>query len=272
MSQDNKVVKRRGETFTKRPVTKIWEEHPSLDNPYIAGQARCYGYDLFELMEKRRFVDVLYLLFRGELPPKAHAVLLESLMIALINPGPRHPATRAAMNAAVSKTDIAHLLPISLSVIGGEFLGAAEVEKSMRFFRKNLKNRPDEIIAEQVLSEHKPSEGDWHPIPGFGSRFGSIDIMTHELAQRLALLPGAGKALKWGGDLAQQLHDQQMGWLSTGLAAAVFTDLGFNARSGAGLFQLFNAPGLLAQGLEMANKPLTAMPFLSDEEYIIEHE
>lgn len=270
MSQDNKVVRRRGETFTKRPITKIWEERPNSDNPYVAEGARCYGYDVFDLLEKRSFVDVLYLLFRGELPPKAHAELLERLMIALINPGPRHPATRAAMNAAVSKTDIAHLLPISLSVIGGEHLGAAEVEKSMRFFRKNLKRRPDEIIAEIVLAGDKPAEGDWHPVPGFGSRFGGIDVMTQELAQRLVLLPGAGKALKWGCDLAQHLHGYQMGWLSTGLAAAVFADLGFSTRSGAGLFQLFNAPGLLAQGLEMANKPLTAMPFLSDEEYIIE--
>lgn len=270
MSQDNKVVRRRSELFTKRPITKIWEELSGLNNPYVAERARCYGYDLFELMEKRSFVDVLYLLFRGELPPKAHAELFEGLMIALINPGPRHPAARASMNAAVSKTDIAHLLPISLSVIGGEHLGAVEVEKSMRFFRKNLKRRPDEITAEIVETGDKPAEGDWHPFPGFGSRFGGTDVLTQELARRLVVFPGAGKALKWGDTLARLLHDHQMGWLPTGLAAAVFADLGFSTRSGVGLFQLLNAPGLLAQGLEMANKPLTAMPFLSDEEYIIE--
>jgi citrate synthase len=272
MTHDEKPVKRRSETFCKRPVTKIVDEVPCAHNPYIAKQVRCYGYDVLDLMEKRSFVDVLYLLFRGELPGKNQARLLESLMIALAHPGPRHPATRAAMNVAVSKTNVAHFLPISLSILGGEFLGAAEVENSMRFLRKNLRLSPEEVVAHQVLNGERPLEGDWHPFPGFGSRFGSVDEIPDAIAKRLANQPGAGKALHWGNVLAAQLRESGMGWLSTGVAAAVLTDLGFNARSGAGLYQLLSAPGLLAQGVEMANKPLTAMPFLTDEEYIIEND
>ena len=37
--------------------------------------------------------------------------------------------------------------------------------------------------------------------------------------------------------------------------------------TGRSLFQLLAAPGLLAHGLEMANKPLSAMPFVSDDNY-----
>jgi citrate synthase len=33
---------------------------------------------------------------------------------------------------------------------------------------------------------------------------------------------------------------------------------------------LLSAPGLVAHGLEMANKPITAMPFVKDENYVIE--
>ena len=58
----------------------------------------------------------------------------------------------------------------------------------------------------------------------------------------------------------------------SGIAAAVFTDLGFSPRAGAGLFQLLGAPGLLAHGAELANKPVTAMPFVKDENYAIKYE
>jgi citrate synthase len=61
-----------------------------------------------------------------------------------------------------------------------------------------------------------------------------------------------------------------MGWLAPGIAAAVFVDIGLHPRSGAGLYQLIHAPGLFAHGLELANKPLTAMPFIKDEDYTIE--
>src|SRR3982750_4204076 len=122
-------VRSRNEPFAQRTATRIWHEEPSGDNPYIARSALCHGYDLFELMDKRSFVDVFYLLFRGELPSKADAQLLQTLMIALINPGPRHPATRAAMNTGVGKTDPVHILPIATAVLGGQHAGSGDVER-----------------------------------------------------------------------------------------------------------------------------------------------
>jgi len=48
--------------------------------------------------------------------------------------------------------------------------------------------------------------------------------------------------------------------------------LGFSHHAGAGLFQLLGAPGLWAHGVELANKPATAMPFVKDENYVIKYE
>jgi citrate synthase len=83
-------------------------------------------------------------------------------------------------------------------------------------------------------------------------------------------LPGAGKILNWTNEFAHALLSHKMGWLPAGLAAAVFVDLGFQPRLGPGLFQLISAPGLFAHGIELANKPLTSMPFINDENYVIE--
>ncbi|MEO0443963.1 MAG: citrate synthase, partial [Pseudomonadota bacterium] len=213
------------------------------------------------------FVQVLYLLYRGELPSKDQEKLLESLMIALINPGPRHGATRAAMNAGVGKTLPVHILPIATSVLGGDYLGGGEIEPAIRFLRKHT-NKDPALIAAQLLEAD--SLKDESIAPGFGRRYGGIDIMTCSLADKLCQLRAASDGLHWGAAFSAELNKHGMGWLPTGLAAAVFTDLGFQPKYGGPLFQLIGAPGLIAHGMELANKPFTAMPFVPDENYVIE--
>lgn len=269
MSAEKNDVIKRDIAFTNRTVTKIWGELPTPNNPYLAEDCLCHGYDLIGLTEGRSFIDTLFLLFQGELPSPEQAKLLEMTMIAFCNPGPRHPATRAAMNAGVGKTSPAHILPIGLNVLGGEHLGGQEVEEAIRFFRKNSGNIPDEI-ATALLAKNRPDEGDFHLVPGFGSRFGGVDPLPKKVANILAAHNGAGRALHWGEIFAETLKPHNMGWLSTGVVAAVLCDLGFHPQTGAGLFQLICAPGILAHGLEMANKPITAMPFLDEEHYVIE--
>lgn len=277
MTEEHKhdQVRSRNESFTQRTATKIWSEKPSVDNPYIAESASCHGYDVFELMEKRSFVDVFYLLFRGELPSKADAQLLQTLMIALINPGPRHPATRAAMNVGIGKTDPVHILPIASAVLGGNHLGAGDIENAMRFLRKQQKSNPLEfaqhIIAQKLSdSSQENARENESAIPGFGQVYGGIDVMASAVVERLLKLEAAGDSLRWGHSFAKALEPEGYGWLMPGVAAAVFADLGFQPRVGGSLFQLFGAPGLVAHGLELANKPITAMPFVSDENYVIE--
>ncbi len=270
MKKSGRQVQRRKEVFTERQATKIWREEPHPENPYVAINSTCHGYDMLELMKKRNFIDIFFLLFNAKLPAKEQTELLDCLMIALINPGPRHPATRAAMNAGIGKTDSCHILPISLGILSGTHLGAGEIEGSMRFIRKHL-NKDPESVVESLLSNHKiPSKGDWHPAPGFGNRFSAVDELSHQVARHFLTLKGAGKCLHWGNAFSAALSPHQMGWLSTGVAAATFADLGFHPRNGAGLFQILSAPGLLAHGMEMTTKPITAMPFLKDEDYIIE--
>ncbi|MEO0444355.1 MAG: citrate synthase, partial [Pseudomonadota bacterium] len=74
-------VRSRNEKFAEKTATRIWSEQATEDNPYIAESALCHGYDLFELVDQCSFVQVLYLLYRGELPSKDQEKLLESLMI-----------------------------------------------------------------------------------------------------------------------------------------------------------------------------------------------
>jgi citrate synthase len=266
------TVSSRNEAFVAHTETRIWQEIPSKNNPYITESSNCHGYSLQELMKKRSYIDVVYLLFRGDLPTKEEHKLLEHLMIGLINPGPRHPATRAAMLAGVGKTEPSHILPIALTVLGGDHLGASEIEPAMRFLRKSRKHDPHEIACDLIKNIQPNNESDWHITAGFGNRYGGIDIQSTKLAEQLLTLEGKLETLQWAHDFSKKINDYNLGWLPTGLTAAVLTDLGFNPRAGAGLFQLFCAPGLLAHGVELANKPVTAMPFVKDDNYVIQYE
>lgn len=263
-------VRSRNEAFSEKVASKICFEEPSAKNPYIAQSVSWYGYDVQDLMQNASVVDVFYLMFRGELPSTSERQLLEKLMIAFMNPGPRHPATRAAMNVGVGKTDISNILPISSAVMGGQYLGGGRIEDAMRYFRKHGRKKPEELVKSiQSISASEPAS-DSYPIPGFGHYYGGIDVFAQSIVDTLLPLTNDGSALAWGNELAKILGKTEAGWMMPGVAAAVFSDLGFHPRSGAGLFQLICAPGMLAHGLELANKPITAMPYVSDDQYFID--
>lgn len=262
-------VRDRRETFTARAQTRIWAERPSRGNPYLADAALCHGYDHLALVQNRRFTDVLYLLFRGELPSRAQAEVLDAVMVTLINPGPRHPACRAVMNTAVSKTNPAHFLPIGLSLLSGDHLGNGEVVAAMKFLLEKTESKPG-AVAGELMERSLSAEGDRKIAPGFGTRFGGVDPLTRKIAEHISGLPGAGKSLRWGSEFAKAIEGHGMGWLMPGVAAAVFNDLGFTPKAGGGLFQMMSAPGILAHGLELVGQPLTAMPFVENKDYVIE--
>lgn len=256
--------------FAAKSSTAIWQENASSNNPFITASCRLHGYDLFDVATSLSYVESLFLLFKGELASENQARLLEQLMIFLMNPGPRHPATRAAMNAGVSKTGHSHILPIGLITMGGEHLGGLEVEASVLFLSDNISFDPI-IVANNLLKNFTPEkEGDNRIAPGIGSRFNSVDDYSVDIANHLIERFPTSTALNWFQQFTQVTTNHTLSWLTTGIAAAVLHDLGIGAREACGLFQLMSAPGLLAHGLEQTHKPINAMPMIEDEDYTIE--
>jgi len=260
--------------YANKTQTNIILEQASEVNPYVAQANFLHGYNMLELLHKKSFVDVLLLLFIGELPEPEKVQLFERLMIALINLGPRHPAVKSAMVAGVSKANTEHLLPIGLSVLGGKSNGAKEVEQAVIFLQDNI-NKPAIDVAAQLFSTMKESEkeGEFHLCPGFGNSYGGIDEFTNDVAENItANLQRDFPCIQWANDFCQHLAPYNMGWLKTGLAAAVFCELDIGAREAIGLFQLICAPGIFAQGVEQTHKPITAIPMLSDEQHLFKFE
>lgn len=273
MSDESQKVERRGDRFAERVETRIWLEQAASDNPYNATEAFCHGYALQDLLTKCSYWEYIYLLFTGKRCSPAQHTLLEKIGIALANPGPRHPATRAVIAAAVSKTDPVNVLPLGLNVMAGAHLGAAEVGSAMQFIRRHQKRDPIVVAHQRITELETAAQGDTHPAPGFGTRFSGTDHLAVSLAKTLLQLPDTGNALAWASHFAQELERLGFGsWLMPGLAAAAFLELGFHPKWGPGLFQWLSAPGLLAHAIEMSNKHLTALPFIDDSRYFIDED
>ena len=112
--------------------SRIWLEEPEPNNPFACRAAYCHGYDVYgEMLGDAGWVDMLYLLFKGEAPSRSQADALETLAVALANPGPRDASVHAAMCAGVGGSPAAAALTAALAVGAGGAGGAHEVFLAM---------------------------------------------------------------------------------------------------------------------------------------------
>jgi citrate synthase len=257
----------RDTAFPDRVRTRVWEEIPSGDNPWIATGARCHGYALEEMVQRLSFEDTIFLLLRGELPDAGQRRLFSRFLVSFCNPGPRHAATRAVMNAAASGTRSSALPSIGLALLGGEHLGSAEVEQAAAFILAKSAENPVSVAAQRPALPSSEAGPDRRAAPGFGTLHGEIDAFCSSLAPPLLELARADGPLAWSREFAVALAAQGCGWLQPGLAAACLLELGFAPRATGLLFQLASLPGLLAHALETAGRGITAMPFVPEERY-----
>lgn len=240
-------------------ATTICLEQPLADNPYVAERRYISGYDVVDLWRNCHYCDGLLLLLTGELPTQPQRRLLEILLIGVLDPGPRHPAVRAAMLAGVSKTGPEHLLSLGLLTGSGLRGGALEVESARAFINDHSQKNAAELAAQYLA--------DGRSIPGFGSSYGSVEPLWQQLAEDLIGVMPEHPVLSWCRRFCEVLQKHNQGWLLPGLIAAAGSALGLDARKCLGLFQLAIAPAVMAHGMEQTHKPISSNALLRDDQY-----
>lgn len=240
----------KGFVYQGRMSTCITQETPLTGNLYVAAERFTCGYSQKELVRGCSYIETLFLMLRGELPDSAQQILLETLLVGLSNPGPNHPAVRAAMTAGLSKSNPEHLLPLGLLVAG-----EARTTLSAWDFLRRASIDPE---ATKARFESAP--------PGFGDSFGEPDPLLAQLATSLQAT-GTWPVLTWALTLTGRLASTGIGWRIPGLVAAVACDLGLDARQALALYQLAVAPAIVAHGVEQTHHPITAGLMLDDDDY-----
>jgi citrate synthase len=249
--------------------TSIWLEEPEADNPFATRSAHCHGYDVYgQMLGQARWVDMLYLLFRGEPPTPAQARMLEALAVALANPGPRDPMVHAAMCGGIGGSPAAASLMAALSVGAGQSGGARDVFLAMKGWAACLEgNTPDWVAVLTSDTPPKwlaPEDAGWpaieHPA-GFDPHGVSTATVVLQTLETLACL-SVGSRLSWL--LAHRTELERSVGLPlamTGVAAAALADLGFDCVQGEMLHLLLRLPGSAAHALEQARHGFKRFPY-----------
>ena len=248
-------------------TTEIWDEDAHSDYPFVANQSRCCGFDIYgDLLKRASYIEYLYLLLMREPPSVTQALLLESLSIALANPGPRDHSVRAAMNAAVGGSTRASALIAALSVGAGNLGGAREVFCAVDYWHRcGL----DLQAWRQLLDDPPAQQGAdiWLPMehaPGFDPN-GSICprpvLQTLECLEEL----GGTPALQWLRTNRTHLESvTQCPLAFSGVAAVTFYDLGLAPEQAEMLYLLMRLPGAAAHALEQEKLGWKNYPFFAE--------
>lgn len=247
--------------------SRIWNEEPEPDNPFAAARCYCSGYDVYgELLGKASWVEYLYLLFKLERPSPDQARLLETLAVALANPGPRDHSVQAASCAGVGGSTSASCLMAALAVGAGNLGGAREVYHAMEYWQvcgrdlerwqRHIKYPPQEERADVwVPMEHPPG------FDPYGARCATPVRQT--LAALAQCSPGV--ALNWLQQNRKALEAAANCPLAmTGIAAAAMIDLDLTVEQGEMLFLLLRLPGAAAHALEQREYGWRKYPFFPD--------
>lgn len=243
--------------------TRIWREEAEPDNPFATRAAYCRGYDVFgQMVGKARWVEMLFLLFRDELPGPAALDLLEALAVALANPGPRDPSVHAAMCGGVAGSAAAASLIAALAVGAGRYGGARDVFDAMTAWTACGTNvdawvRYLDSSRQDVVDIWPPRE---HP-PGFDPHGVSTSTAVRQLLETLTRID-ASPRLSWLAACRQEM-EAAMGVPIhiSGVAAAAFSDFGFTPAEGEMLYLLLRLPGAAAHALEQGGNGFRKFPF-----------
>jgi citrate synthase len=258
MSTDKKIEQIR---------TRIWLEEPEPDNPFATRAAFCHGYDVYgDMLGQVRWVEMLYLLFRGEAPTSAQTELLETVAIALANPGPRDPSVHAAMCGGVGGSTAAASLIAALAVGAGQLSGGREVFLAMEAWNSCgtnldawqswLSTPADDTASIWPAPEHSP---------GFDPHGVSTTTPVKQTLTRLAGMSTASQ-LSWLETNRSSLESAAGRPLAlSGVAAAAFVALGFTPEQGEMLHLLLRLPGAAAHALEQREYGHKSFPFFKIE-------
>jgi citrate synthase len=246
--------------------SRIWLEEPEPSNPFACRAAYCHGYDVYgEMLGNAGWVDMFYLLFKGEAPTRNQAATLEILAVALANAGPRDASVHAAMCAGVGGSPAAAALMAALAVGAGGSGGSLEVFRALQAWAtcgKVLEAWHDHF-AQRAPQSTGPLDV-WpaaeHPA-GFDPLAVGTSTPVKQVLARLAALDVASSCAWLQANLAQLEQAAGHPLSLVGVAAAALADLGMRPEEGEMVFLLLRLPGAAAHSLEQRESGHKKFPF-----------
>lgn len=211
------------------------------------------GREVGSLMEKHTFVEVLFLLLRGELPDKSEKRMLDAILIAVADHGPGSPSCASArLVASGNRECFSAAIAAGVLAIGDAHGGAGEYCMEMittGVTRAREKSISIQEAACQVIEAARISQ---ERVPGLGHRVHSHDPRTDILFEMAREEGIAGEGIQFMQALSSAAgrRIRPLPINVGGALAAVLYDLGLPALFGKLLFIVGRVAGLAAEVAE----------------------
>ena len=213
-----------------------------------SGKIRIKGYDIVDLMGRKSFSDIVFLVLKGELPSPAEAKMMDAILASSVDHGLTPPSSLA------TRTVVSGGNPLNAAVAGGiltigDTHGGA-IEQCARILQEwaPRHGEPNSVARELLddLSSRKMR------MPGFGHRLHKTDPRTARLFEMADQLDFSGKHQKLARAVEKAFAEKGKALPINvdGAIAAIISDMGFDWRLGKGFFIISRTVGLVAQAYE----------------------
>jgi len=230
------------------------------------GQIRVKGYDIAELMGRKSFADVVYLILKGELPSESEGKMMDAILTSSVDHGVSPPSSLAARTVMSGGNPLNAAVAGGILTVGDTHGGA--IEQCARILQGWATQGDDFTeIAAKLLTNMKAQK---IRMPGFGHRLHKTDPRTVRLFEMADKLKFAGIHQKLAKAIEKKFADsgKSLPINVDGAIAAVISDMGFDWRLGKGFFIISRTVGLVAQAHEerTREKPMRKIG-ISDYDY-----
>ncbi|MDI9614347.1 citryl-CoA lyase [Methanothermobacter sp.] len=208
------------------------------------------GYSQEDLIGGVSFSEMVYLLIRGELPPGNVARMLEAVLVSFCDHGVTPPSTQAARMIASAGSPVHACIAGGLLAFGKNHAGA--IERSMKLFQETVSGceSEDEIpeAAVRLVDDHLRRN---RKVPGFGHRYHNADPRAVRLLDLAEEYDCVGPHTRLAVEVQNVLLERKGVRMNVdGANAGILSDMGFDWRTGAGVFMIGRLPGLISHVYE----------------------
>lgn len=204
------------------------------------GKHFIYGKDVVDLIENNSFVDMFFLLIKGELPKKNEAELLNSILVAATEHGVAAPSAFVPRTVASTGNAMNTALAAGVLTIGEKHGGAVEQIAKILSSGKSAKDIVDEFEGKRI--------------PGFGHKiYKDGDPRTAVLYKKTEELGFSKKFFDLAFDIEKEIEERKGKKIPLnidGAMAAVILELGFPWQAGKAMFIIPRLVGMTAHVLE----------------------
>lgn len=206
------------------------------------GEIFIRGQKFSGLLKKRDFIEVVFLLMRGNLPTRNESKMLNSMLVSAAEHGIEAPSTFVPRTVASCGTSFSTAIAAGILAVGDKHGGAAE---KAAFYLQSEASAKD--IVRDALKRKEYLAGFGHKIYKTG------DPRVKELFSQAKRNKLSGKYIKKILDIEAELKKQSGKMVPInidGALGALLCELGFDWRLGKAIFVLARVAGISAHVLE----------------------